>query len=114
MGKRILSIEQLKDYCTRHNIIVSSNSTKSELESAIARCALNGMRIKDGSCFGYWNEDIDCEMCSKEDLCFKSSLGTKLGKAEYMEKMDRVDKVRFSAPMLKKKPKKASLKKTTE
>jgi hypothetical protein len=114
--KQAITIETLKQYCRTHNIKIRSHATKAEIEAAIARAALHGIKIESGHCFGYWSStDIECQYCASQDECFHWSLGlnqalSKENRETYLEEMDRMDRIRL-VPMMKKKPKRKPRKK---
>lgn len=109
--KQAITIETLKQYCRTHDVKIRANATKSEIEAAIARAALHGIKIESGHCFGYWSAtDIECQYCSSQDRCFNLSLGLiGANRDQYLAEMDRMDRIRLLPSMLKKpkrKPKK--------
>jgi len=109
--KQAVTIETLKQYCRTHDIKIRSNATKAEIEAAIARAALHGIKIESGHCFGYWSAtDIECQYCASQDQCFNLSLGlSKENREQYLAEMDRMDRIRL-LPMLKKPKRKAKKK----
>lgn len=107
--KQAVTIETLKQYCRTHDIKVRSHATKAEIEAAIARAALHGIKIESGHCFGYWSAtDIECQYCASQEKCFAMSLGlSDVNREKYLAEMDRMDRIRLVPTMLKKtKPKK--------
>lgn len=105
--KRTITTETLKQYCLTHNIKLRSKADRAEIEAAIARAALHGIKIESGHCFGYWSQtDIECQYCASQDDCFNVSLGLAgEDKEKYLATVDRMDRIRL-VPMMKKPRKK--------
>jgi len=105
--KRTITTETLRQYCLTHNIKLRGGASRPEIEAAITRAALHGIKIESGVCFGYWSQtDIECQYCASENECFNVSLGlADKDKNAYLATFDRMDRIRL-VPMKKKTPRK--------
>jgi len=72
------SKKDLLKYCDEHEIAVSANASRKEIEAAIFRAGSHLESVVDKTCFGYWEDDnVTCDFCSFKSECKESSLGTK-------------------------------------
>ena len=101
-----LTIEALKKFCDSHAILVPSGATKAVYEATIARAGmhLHNIRVDEKiGCFGFWiSDDMVCALCRYEEICQKTSLGTKVTNFERAFENAGVIKMEFSEKITRK------------
>lgn len=105
MKAKLLSREQLLDYCKRQGIYVGEAASKRAMEAAIHRALVNGSdppADAEIGCFGYHDPvDGNCITCRFREPCAEATLGVPIEK--YHLAIKKLDNPKWSfKPMAKK------------